>query len=154
MGAVADAHARPAPMSPPPSRSIPPQACRPRTSSATSAVGTNELQAAPPPSLLKTVLKAVSEPFVVLLFVAGALAVALGEVRDGLLVLVGLLPIVGADVVTSTAASTRWRRCATPRRRGPASGGTGPSTISPPRTSSQATSCSCAPATSCPRTCG
>ena len=65
------------------------------------AVGTNELQAVPPPSLLSTVLKAVSEPFVILLFVAGALAVALGEVRDGLLVLVGLLPIVGADVVTS-----------------------------------------------------
>jgi Ca2+-transporting ATPase len=50
---------------------------------------------------MSTIWKAVSEPFVILLFVAGALAVALGEVRDGLLVLAGLLPIVGADVVTS-----------------------------------------------------
>ena len=35
-----------------------------------------------------------------LLLAAGAGAVLLGEVRDGLLVLVGLIPIVGADVVT------------------------------------------------------
>jgi Ca2+-transporting ATPase len=40
------------------------------------------------------------EPFVVLLFVAGCLAIALNEVRDGLLVLVILAPIVGAGVVT------------------------------------------------------
>jgi Ca2+-transporting ATPase len=40
------------------------------------------------------------EPFVVLLFVAGCLAIALGEVRDGLLVLVILAPIVGAGVMT------------------------------------------------------
>ncbi len=44
--------------------------------------------------------EAVSEPFVVLLLGAGLLAIAVGEVRDGLLVLVGLLPIVGADVIT------------------------------------------------------
>ena len=35
-----------------------------------------------------------------MLAVAGALAILVGEVRDGLLVLFGLLPIVGADVVT------------------------------------------------------
>ena len=43
---------------------------------------------------------AATEPFVVLLLVAGVLAVALGEVRDGLLILAGLIPIVGADVAT------------------------------------------------------
>lgn len=46
------------------------------------------------------VVGAATEPFVVLLLVAGVLAILLGEVRDGLLVLVGLIPIVGADVVT------------------------------------------------------
>ena len=67
-------------------------------------VGPNELEAVASPTILGTVIKAVSEPFVILLFVAGTLAVALGEVRDGLLVLVGLLPIVGADVATSFRA--------------------------------------------------
>ena len=38
--------------------------------------------------------------FVIMLGVAGLLAILVGEVRDGLLVLLGLLPIVGADVVT------------------------------------------------------
>ena len=66
--------------------------------------GPNELEAVASPTILGTILKAVSEPFVILLFVAGALAVLLGEVRDGLLVLVGLLPIVGADVATSFRA--------------------------------------------------
>jgi Ca2+-transporting ATPase len=47
---------------------------------------------------------AVTEPFVLLLLVAGIGAVALGEVRDGLLVLVGLLPIVGADVIVEYRA--------------------------------------------------
>ena len=46
------------------------------------------------------VLEAVTEPFVLMLAVAGVLAILVGEVRDGLLVLFGLLPIVGADVVT------------------------------------------------------
>ena len=45
-------------------------------------------------------VEAATEPFVLLLAVAGALAVIVGEGRDGLLVLVGLMPIVGADVVT------------------------------------------------------
>lgn len=39
-----------------------------------------------------------------MLFVAGVLAILLGELRDGLLVLVGLVPIVGADVATSYRA--------------------------------------------------
>ena len=63
--------------------------------------GPNELEAVERPSLLAMVWEAVTEPFVVLLFVAGVLAVLLGETRDGALVLVGLLPIVGADVVTT-----------------------------------------------------
>ena len=62
--------------------------------------GRNELEPLRPPSPLRLVLEAATEPFVVLLAVAGVLAVLLGEVRDGLLVLLGLLPIVGADVLT------------------------------------------------------
>jgi Ca2+-transporting ATPase len=68
------------------------------------AVGPNELDASPPPSLPALIFDAASEPFVLLLLVAGLAAVALGEVRDGLLVLVGLIPIVGADVVTEYRA--------------------------------------------------
>ena len=36
----------------------------------------------------------------ILLIAAGVLAIALGEMRDGLLVLLALIPIVAADVVT------------------------------------------------------
>jgi cation transport ATPase len=46
------------------------------------------------------VVEAATEPFVLLLLAAGVGAVLLGEVRDGLLILAGLIPIVGADVVT------------------------------------------------------
>ncbi len=56
------------------------------------------------PSLLKIVWQAATQPFVLMLFVAGVLAVLLGELRDGLLVLAGLVPIVGADVATSYRA--------------------------------------------------
>jgi Ca2+-transporting ATPase len=62
--------------------------------------GRNETEPAERGSLLGMIREAATEPFVVLLFLAGLGAVALGEVRDGLLVLLGLLPIVGADVVT------------------------------------------------------
>ena len=41
------------------------------------------------------------QPFVLLLAAAGIGAVLLGEVRDGLLVLGGLIPIVAADVATT-----------------------------------------------------
>jgi magnesium-transporting ATPase (P-type) len=75
------------------------------------AHGSNELTARRPPSLVHMLWDAVTEPFVVLLLVAGLLAVAVGEVRDGLLVLVGLLPIVGADVVTGYRGGPS-RRCA------------------------------------------
>ena len=63
--------------------------------------GSNELERVERPSIWSMVWEAVTEPFIVLLFVAGVLAVLLGEVRDGALVLVGLLPIVGADVATT-----------------------------------------------------
>ena len=63
--------------------------------------GSNELEAGPQPTVLSAIRRAVTEPFVILLFVAGTLAILLGEVRDGLLVLAGLVPIVGADVLTS-----------------------------------------------------
>ncbi|HEY7599536.1 MAG TPA: HAD-IC family P-type ATPase [Candidatus Limnocylindrales bacterium] len=63
--------------------------------------GPNELEAPRRPSPARLLVDAVSEPFVLLLLGAGLLAVALGEVRDGLLVLFGLVPIVGADVITT-----------------------------------------------------
>jgi Ca2+-transporting ATPase len=63
--------------------------------------GPNELEAAPGPSLGRAFVEAVTEPFVLMLLAAGALAVFLGEVRDGLLVLIGLVPIVVADVATT-----------------------------------------------------
>src|SRR4051794_27317566 len=66
--------------------------------------GPNELEAAKPTSLARLVVGAVTEPFVLLLVVSGLAAVLLGEVRDGLLVLIGLLPIVGADVVVEYRA--------------------------------------------------
>ncbi len=63
--------------------------------------GPNELEPRESPSVWTTIFKAATEPFVLLLAAAGTAAVALGEVRDGLLVLAGLLPIVGADVATT-----------------------------------------------------
>ena len=72
----------------------------------------------------RLVLEAATEPFVILLIVAGVLAIALGEMRDGLLVLLALIPIVAADVVTDTAANGRSRRCARHRPRPRASGAT------------------------------
>jgi P-type Ca2+ transporter type 2C len=65
-----------------------------------SAGGPNTLEASRREPLWRMLLGAATEPFVVLLAVAGGLAILVGEVRDGLLVLAGLLPIVGADVVT------------------------------------------------------
>ena len=68
------------------------------------AHGLNELEPPRRVSILASVVDAATEPFVILLALAGVLAVALGEVRDGLLILVGLVPIVGADVVTEFRA--------------------------------------------------
>jgi P-type Ca2+ transporter type 2C len=64
------------------------------------ADGPNELESSRPEPIWRMALAAASEPFVVLLGIAGVLAILVGEARDGVLVLLGLLPIVGADVVT------------------------------------------------------
>jgi Ca2+-transporting ATPase len=81
-------------------------------------VGANELEAKRRPSLAKLLFEAITEPFVLLLLLAGVLAVALGEARDGLLVLLGLVPIVGAGVITTHRAERALealRASATPR---------------------------------------
>ena len=64
-------------------------------------VGRNELEAPQRPSVWTALREAISEPFVLLLASAGIGAVLLGEVRDGLFILGGLIPIVGADVITA-----------------------------------------------------
>ena len=67
-------------------------------------VGRNELEGPKRAALPRLLAEALTEPFIVLLAAAGLLAVALGEVRDGLLILAALVPIVGADVVTEYRA--------------------------------------------------
>ena len=67
--------------------------------------GPNALEPEEPESVLSMIREAATEPFVLLLLAAGIGAVLLGEVRDGLFVLVGLIPIVGADVVTEIPAA-------------------------------------------------
>ena len=62
--------------------------------------GRNELEVARREPVWRMVVEAATEPFVLMLGAAGLLAIFVGETRDGLLVLFGLLPIVGADVVT------------------------------------------------------
>jgi Ca2+-transporting ATPase len=66
--------------------------------------GANLLARHAAPPLWRMVWDAATEPFIVVLLASGAMAVFLGEVRDGLLVLVGLVPIVAADVVTEFRA--------------------------------------------------
>jgi Ca2+-transporting ATPase len=63
-------------------------------------IGPNEIRSEPRATLVKVLIEGLTEPFVVLLAVAGLIAIALGEHRDGLLILLGLVPIVGADVLT------------------------------------------------------
>jgi P-type Ca2+ transporter type 2C len=62
--------------------------------------GPNALEVSERQPLWRMVVEAAIEPFMLMLAVAGALAILVGEVRDGILILVALLPIVGADVVT------------------------------------------------------
>jgi Ca2+-transporting ATPase len=64
------------------------------------SAGPNTIEQAEAPSVWRMAFDAATEPFVVLLLVAGLGAIALGQVRDGLLILAGLIPIVGADIVT------------------------------------------------------
>jgi Ca2+-transporting ATPase len=82
--------------------------------------GPNELEPASRPSVLSSLWEAATEPFVILLAVAGLLALLLGEFRDGLLILVGLGPIIGADVITTyrgERALEELRVAAAPRAR-------------------------------------
>jgi len=64
------------------------------------ASGPNALEASKREPLWRLLVKSATEPFVLMLAAAGGLAILVGEARDGILVLFGLLPIVGADVVT------------------------------------------------------
>jgi Ca2+-transporting ATPase len=80
--------------------------------------GPNELEEHAPPSVWRALLSAATEPFVLLLAASGIGAVLLNEVRDGLLVLAGLIPIVGADVATayrSERALAELREAVAPR---------------------------------------
>jgi Ca2+-transporting ATPase len=66
--------------------------------------GPNELAPSARPSVLRMLWDALTEPFIVVLIGSGALAVLLGETRDGLLILAGVVPIVAADVLTGYRA--------------------------------------------------
>ena len=63
-------------------------------------VGSNALLAPDSPKVWRLVLQSAAQPFVLLLLVAGVAAALIGEVRDGLLILAGLVPLVAADVAT------------------------------------------------------
>jgi Ca2+-transporting ATPase len=73
---------------------------RPEVERRALAAGPNALGPARHASVLALFIEAATEPFVLLLLAAGVGAILLGEVRDGILVLIGLGPIVGADVFT------------------------------------------------------
>ena len=62
--------------------------------------GPNALEETSRRPVWRMVVELLTEPFIIMLIIAGVLAIAVGEVRDGVLILVALLPIVGADVVT------------------------------------------------------
>ncbi len=68
------------------------------------AHGANAIEAERRAGVLPAIVEAATEPFILLLAAAGIGAVLLGEVRDGLLILAALVPIVGADVVTEVRA--------------------------------------------------
>jgi Ca2+-transporting ATPase len=79
-----------------PGLGLPADQIGPRAASA----GPNELEPRKRESVLGMIVDSATEPFVLLLAVAGISAILLNEIRDGILVLLGLLPIVGADVFT------------------------------------------------------
>jgi Ca2+-transporting ATPase len=64
-------------------------------------LGRNELKPPKRTSIWAALWDTITEPFMLLLMAAGVGAILLGEVRDGLFVLGGLIPIVSADVVTA-----------------------------------------------------
>jgi P-type Ca2+ transporter type 2C len=67
-------------------------------------IGPNAVARQEAAPLWRVVVEAATEPFILLLLGSGVLAILLGEVRDGLLVVIGLVPIVAADVVTEYRA--------------------------------------------------
>jgi magnesium-transporting ATPase (P-type) len=67
-------------------------------------IGANAVARQEAAPLWRLVVEAATEPFILLLLGSGVLAILLGEVRDGLLVVIGLVPIVAADVVTEYRA--------------------------------------------------
>src|SRR6266542_2262191 len=67
-------------------------------------VGRNEIEARKRATLVGVLVEGLTEPFILVLAVAGLLAIVLGEVRDGLLILAALVPIVAADVATEYRA--------------------------------------------------
>ncbi|MGZ6340363.1 MAG: cation-translocating P-type ATPase, partial [Candidatus Limnocylindrales bacterium] len=84
------------------------------------AVGANELEEVKRPSVWLMVWQSATEPFVVLLFIAGVMAVLLKEVRDGALVLLMLAPTIAAGVITefrSERALEALRAAAAPHAR-------------------------------------
>ena len=109
------------------------------TSARLARFGPNELEPVRKTSIARLFWEGAREPFVVLLFIAGCLAIALNEVRDGLLVLVILAPIVAPASSPSTAARRPWKPCGMRRPRRPASAATGESRTCPPATSCRAT---------------
>jgi Ca2+-transporting ATPase len=62
--------------------------------------GPNALETSKREPLWRMLVGVTIEPFMLMLALAGTLAIFVGEVRDGILILVALLPIIGADVVT------------------------------------------------------
>jgi Ca2+-transporting ATPase len=66
--------------------------------------GRNALEETRREPLWRLLLDAATEPFILLLAAAGIAAILLGETRDGLLILVFLIPLVGADAVTEFRA--------------------------------------------------
>jgi len=62
--------------------------------------GPNELSATASPRIWRLVLRSATQPFVLALVVAGTAAALIGDVRDGFLILIGLVPLIGADVAT------------------------------------------------------
>jgi Ca2+-transporting ATPase len=82
--------------------------------------GPNALRPVEHEPVWRMLVNSALEPFVLLLAGSGILAVLLGEIRDGLLVLAGLVPFVGADVITEyrgERALEALRAAAAPRAR-------------------------------------
>lgn len=67
-------------------------------------VGRNELEPTKRATLPRVFVEGLREPFILLLAAAGLLAMVLGEVRDGVLILAALVPIVGAGILTEYRA--------------------------------------------------